>query len=147
MDFQIPTPALDYINNLYLNESSFLPERSPSSLYFLDFLKEVVMSNFLMACASFIVFHLLFKLTFRMSRIWRIFNMLWGYFRHQTVWWNFLVMTISFNVRTFSFYCFAQLGIAACFNIVDKVNMAAMVLFLLMILLYAFSFYFLVFRF
>ena len=76
-----------------------------------------------------------------------IWKFVYAYMSRKVVWWNFLVMLFSNNVRTFSFYCFVQLSIFVSFDFVDKIGMVVTVLILFLLFVFSFGFYLLVFRF
>lgn len=146
LDLKILNPYIDSSNQRYLNESSFSSTRAPNSIYFTDFLKETALQNFIFVVAIFLTYILLYKLSQYLMKTFPIWKKLYIYFHHKIRWWNFVAMIFSYNIRTFSFYCFAQLSILVSFNFVDKLSLMLTICLLLVIFIYTFSFYLLVFR-
>ncbi len=81
-----------------------------------------------------------------MKKYFSSWKFVYAYMNRKVVWWNFLVMLFSNNVRTFSFYCFVQLSILVSYDFVDKIGMVASVLMLFLLFVFSFGFYLLLFR-
>lgn len=141
---------LDYLtqaDTFMKEQSDYLANRVPGSLYFTQTMTQLYLDNVVMAVTSYLIILLLAKLIHRLAESFPRLNRIHRFFYVRSIWWNLLIMVLSFNIRGFSYYSYAQLQLAYSLDFLSKLNLVFTIAMLALAFFFTFSFYFIVFRF